>query len=61
MAGGAAGEHIWDEVREKTFRNRVFDDMDAVEHTLVEGLNALRAEPECVHSLTYPPHFKSVA
>ncbi len=54
-------EHIWDEVREKHFHNRVFDDMDAVEHTLVEGLNALRAAPERVRSLTYFPHFRSVA
>lgn len=53
-------EHIWDEVREKHFHNRVFEDMDAVEHTLVEGLSALRAEPERVRSLTYFPHFRSV-
>lgn len=54
-------EHIWDELREKHFHNRVCDDMDAVEHTLVEGLNALRAEPARVRSLTYFPHFRSVA
>ena len=54
-------EHIWDEVREKQFHNRVFDDMDAVEAALVEGLNALRADPERVRSLTYFPHFKNVA
>jgi hypothetical protein len=54
-------EHIWDEVREKHFHNRVFADMDAVEARLVEGLNALRAEPERVRSLTYFPHFRSVA
>ena len=54
-------EHIWDEVREKHFHNRVFDDMDAVEETLVEGLNALRADPERVRSLTYFPHFRTVA
>ena len=54
-------EHVWDEVREKYFHNRVFNDMDAVEHTLGEGLNALRADPERVRSLTYFPHFKSVA
>ena len=54
-------EHIWDELREKHVHNRVFDDMDRVEHTLVEGLNALRADPERVRSLTYFPHFKRVA
>jgi transposase len=54
-------EHIWDKVREKQFHNRVFEDMDAVEARLMEGLNALRAEPERVRSLTYFPHFRSVA
>jgi hypothetical protein len=54
-------EHIWDEVREKRFHNRAFDDLDAVEAALVEELNALRADPERVRSLTYFPHFKSVA
>ena len=54
-------EHIWDEVRETYFHNRVFEDMDAVEHRLVEGLNALRAEPERVRSLTYFPHFRTLA
>ena len=54
-------EHIWDEVREKYFHNRVFTDMDAVEQRLVEGLNALRADPQRVRSLTYFPHYKSVA
>ncbi len=53
-------EHIWDEVREKQFHNRVFDHMDAVEARLVEGLNALRADPERVRSLTYFPHFRTV-
>lgn len=53
-------EHIWDEVREKQFHNRVFESMDEVEARLVEGLNALRAEPERVRSLTYFPHFRSV-
>ncbi len=53
-------EHIWDEVREKHFHNRVFNDMDAVEETLVAGLNALRADPERVRSLTYFPHFRSI-
>ena len=54
-------EHIWDDVREKHFHNRVFDDMDTVEATLVEGLNALRADPARVRSLTYFPHFRNVA
>jgi len=54
-------EHIWDELREKHFHNRVFSSLDAVETTLVEGLNQLRADPERVHSMTYFPHFRDVA
>ena len=48
-----------DEVREKHFHNRVFDEMDAVEQTLVEGLNALWADPARVRSLTYFPRFRT--
>ncbi len=53
-------EHIWDEVREKHFHNQIFDDLTAVEDTLVEGLNALRADPDRVRSLTYFPHFRTI-
>jgi transposase len=54
-------EHVWDEVREKHFHNRVFATMDAVEATLVEGLNQLRSDPARVHSMTYFPHFHNIA
>ncbi len=60
-ADGQPTEHRWDEVREQHLHNRVFDDMDAVEEPLGEGLNALRAEPERGRSLTYFPHFRTVA
>lgn len=32
-------EHLWDDMREKFFCNRVFDSMDAVEDRLVEACN----------------------
>lgn len=38
-------EHIWDELREKWFHNRVFGSLDALEAQLVQGLRALENEP----------------
>jgi len=54
-------EHVWDELREKQFHNRLFDSLDAVDATLVEGLNQLRNDPMRVHSMTYFPHFHTIA
>ena len=51
-------EHVWEEVREKHFYNRVFDSMDAVMDNLCEGLNALIRMPERLRSMTYFPHLK---
>lgn len=34
-------EHVWDELREKHFRNKAFDSMDALEDQLSAGLMAL--------------------
>jgi len=34
-------EHIWDEIREKWFANKVFDSMDAVEDILMDALVTL--------------------
>ncbi len=35
--------------------------VDAVQQTLVEGLNTRRADPQYVRSLTYFPHCKRIA
>ncbi|MDB5743647.1 MAG: transposase family protein [Polaromonas sp.] len=35
-----AQEPIWDELREKHFRNRVFDNLDTLEDQLVQALRA---------------------
>lgn len=51
-------EHVWEEVREKHFYNRVFDSMDAVMDNLCEGLNALIRMPERLRSMTYFPHLQ---
>jgi hypothetical protein len=45
-------EHVWDEVREKWFANRVFDSMAAVEEQLVIALTKLEHDPQQVASLT---------
>lgn len=48
-------EHVWDELREKEFPNRVFNHMDAVIRQLQEGLPRLAANPEALRSLTAWP------
>jgi DDE superfamily endonuclease len=52
-------EHIWEEIREKHFYNRVFDSLDAVSDTLCQGLKELIALPEKIKSMTYFPHFRN--
>jgi hypothetical protein len=49
-------EHLWDELREKYFPNRVFASLDAVEEQLCLGLNALAADPDLIRSMTLFPH-----
>ena len=44
-------EHLWDEMREKWFANKVFNSLDAVEDQMVVALRALESEPERVGSL----------
>ena len=45
-------EHIWDELREKYFHNRVFDSIDALEEHLVIALRNLEQSPDRVKSIT---------
>ncbi len=45
-------EHIWDEVREKTFPNLVLDRMAEVVERLKNGMTTLAADAERVHSIT---------
>jgi len=48
-------EHVWDEVREKEFPNRVFNHLDAVIRQLEQGLPRLAADAERLCSLTAWP------
>ena len=51
-------EHVWDELREKYFANRIFASLDALEEHLCTGLNALAADPDHLRSMTYFPHIR---
>jgi hypothetical protein len=44
-------EHLWDEVREKWFANRVFDSLATLEEQLVLALTRLENDPQRVASL----------
>lgn len=48
-------EHIWDEVREKEFPNRVFDSLDGVKTQLRSGLARLKRDRSRVKSITEWP------
>ena len=45
-------EHLWDDLREKDFANRLFSGMRAVEDTLVQALQRLEQNPAITQSLT---------
>jgi transposase len=45
-------EHLWDEVREKWFANRVFASLEALEEQLVSALQTLEADAQRVASFT---------
>lgn len=44
-------EHLWDELREKYFHNKVFDSIDALEDQLAIGLVALEQDSPRVQSI----------
>jgi transposase len=48
-------EHLWDEIREKHFYNRIFKSLSQVEDELNLGLVELLSEPERLRSLTFFP------
>jgi transposase len=45
-------EQIWDEVREKGFKNEVFNSLSLVENRLCDTLVDLENNPSRVHSIT---------
>ena len=53
-------EHLWDELREKEFPNRVFSDMAGVVQTLATGLPRLAADRDGVRSICAWPWIVSL-
>ena len=53
-------EHVWDELREKEFPNRVFESMDGVIAQLKAGLPRLAANASGLRSLTAWPWIVSI-
>jgi hypothetical protein len=53
-------EHVWDELREKEFPNRVFNHRDAVIRPLEQGLPRLAGDHERLRSLTAWPWIVSL-
>lgn len=53
-------EHVWDELREKEFPNRVFNDLAAVIRQLQRGLPQLSMDRERLRSLTSWPWIISI-
>jgi len=51
-------EHVWDDIREKHFDNRIFKSLDLVENTLCDALKELIEQPERLRSMTFFPHMK---
>lgn len=51
-------EHLWDEIREKHFDNRIFKSLNAVEDTLCEALQQLNTQSERLRSMTFFPHLR---
>jgi putative transposase len=45
-------EHIWEEIREKWFPNRVFNSLEEVVHQLEKALKWLMDSPDYVRSMT---------
>ncbi len=53
-------EHIWDDIREKYFHNRIFDSFDSLTEKLCVALNDLEDDPESITSITFFPHLRVV-
>jgi transposase len=51
-------EHLWDEIREKAFHNRIFPSLDAVIALLCDQLLQFEDNSKLLHSMTYFPHFR---
>ena len=48
-------EHLWDELREKSFHNRVFESIDALELHLADSLRDMELDQQRVRSIVAWP------
>ncbi len=53
-------EHIWDELREKCFHNKVFNSLDALEDDLAMGLLAMENTPAVIRSISAWPWLNEI-
>lgn len=53
-------EHIWEEIREKYFHNRVFSSLDEITDMLCSAFDSLAHNPHQVRSMTSFPHLRIV-
>jgi transposase len=53
-------EHLWDELREKSFHNQVFASLDAVEERLCQALAAFEPDRARIHKLAAWPWIESL-
>jgi|SRR5215471_15818797 len=51
-------EHIWDDIREKYFQNRIFDSLDSLTEKVCEALSTLSNESDRITSMTFFPHLR---
>jgi len=51
-------EHLWEDIRENYFYNRILKSMDKVVDELCKGLVNLASDPERLRSMTYFPHLR---
>ena len=51
-------EHLWKELREKHFANRIFPSLDDLQEHLCRSLTELSSQPDRLRSLTYFPHIR---
>ena len=49
-------ENLWDEIREKIFKNYALKSMDAVRHKLKEAILYIERNPQVVKSITSSPY-----
>lgn len=51
-------EHIWKELREKHFANRMFSSLDELQEHLCSALSDLLSKADLISSITYFPHIR---